>query len=423
MRLLKRPQIFAVAFSTVLAVIVGVFAYSSSAATGSLYVFGPTSAVCESTGRTAAAGYQDSSFGLELQGFWDEEPVFLSFTFPDGRVFSPVVTGSASANTPYGLDGVIDMPANFPWAFTTTPGGDYYYTFQTSNKWQYGCYTFSAHGAASNRDASGSFVLVPKIGGQPFAGPTTLNVVDNTTGDPSGLHGALVNINGRGFLANEVISVWITAPDGTVIDYPQQQASEVGSFVSTFRFDEHFKVGDYSFTALGTRSDYQVISKFRLDSRPSQPSGWAQLRVAYPYPATVNQRFGLEVQGKRFDPSERVDLWLTLPDGSVRGLDSQWANEYGETYVIINLDERLPIGNYAITARGANSDRLVIQRFDVFGDDPNITNFAPDPNPVPDTITQTEPVVPADNPAQPYGPVSLDPQPEPFVDQPVLPDF
>ncbi len=146
------------------------------------------------------------------------------------------------------------------------------------------------------------------------------------------------------------------------------------------------------------------------------PGKW----VPHGHPAYLRQEVLMSLRKLNV---ERIDLWLTLPDGSVRGLDSQWANEYGETYVIINLDERLPVGNYAITARGANSDRLVIQRFDVFGDDPHVDSFTPDPNPVPDTITQTEPVVPADNPAQPYGPVSLDPQPEPFVDQPVLPDF
>lgn len=420
---LKRSHLFATAFTLTLALIVGVFAYTSSAATGRFYVFGPSTAACGRTGESVAAGYQETAFGTELQGFWDTEPVFISFTFPDGRVFSPEVTGPATANTPYGLDGVIDMPANFPWAFSTNPGGDYYFTFNTTNKWPYGCYSFTAKGAWSNREAQGSFVLIPRVGAAPNAGPSTLTVQDNTTGDPSGLHGALVDIFGRGFLAAEVISVWITAPDGTVIDYPQQQASDVGSFASTFQFDETFQVGTYSFTALGTRSGYQVISKFNLGSRPSEQSGWAQLRVAYPFPASVNQRYGLEVQGKRFDPNERIDIWITLPDGAVRGLQSQMANEFGEAYAVIDLDERLPVGNYAVTAKGANSGRLVIQRFDVTAGDPNVTDFTPSDYAVPAVIDDTTPVQPAANPAQPNGPVSIDPQPEPFQAQPVSPNF
>lgn len=423
MRYLQRPRLAATVFTLTLAMIVGVFAYTSSAATGNFYVFGPTTATCSTTGASVPAGYQGTSFGTELQGFWDEEPVFISFTFPDGRVFSPEVTGPATANTPYGLDAVIDMPPNFPWAFTTSPGGDYYFTFATTNKWPYGCYTFTARGAASSRQAQATFVVAPRIGAAPNAGPATLSVQDNTTGDPSGLHGALVDIFGRGFLTNEVISVWITAPDGTIIDYPQQQASDIGSFASTFRFDEKFQVGNYSFTALGTKSGYQVISKFNLDSRPSEPTGWAQLRVAYPFPATVNQRLGLEIQGKRFDPNERVDVWMTLPDGGVRGLPSQMANELGETYAVIDLDERLPVGNYAVTAKGANSGRLVIQRFDVTAGSPNVTDTTPNFDAVPDVVTDTNPVAPAANPAQPNGPVSVDPQPEPFQPQPVAPNF
>ena len=120
MRHLKRPQVFATAFTLTLALIVGVFAYTSSAATGRFFVFGPTTAACSRTGETVPAGYQGTAFGTELQGFWDEEPVFISFTFPDGRVFSPQVTGPATADTPFGLDAVIDMPPNFPWAFSTS---------------------------------------------------------------------------------------------------------------------------------------------------------------------------------------------------------------------------------------------------------------------------------------------------------------
>ncbi|MCU0495342.1 MAG: hypothetical protein MUD01_27450, partial [Chloroflexaceae bacterium] len=198
---MERPHVrrFGLIFSLGLALILGVFAAASFATDGSrFFVFGPTTAPCTRLGgATIPAGFQGSNFGTELQGFWDSEPVFISFTFPDGRVFSPVVTGPDTANTPAGLDGVIDMPANFPWAFRASRGGDYYFTFSTTNKWPYGCYNFTARGASSNRQANAFFVVTPRSGPAPNAGPTTLTVQDNTTGDPSGLHGALVNIFGR----------------------------------------------------------------------------------------------------------------------------------------------------------------------------------------------------------------------------------
>jgi hypothetical protein len=226
------------------------------------------------------------------------------------------------------------------------------------------------------------------------------------------LQGATVDIFGRGFLAREVISVWITAPNGAVLDYPQQQASDVGSFESTFLFTEQHPVGRYAFTALGTQSGYQVIAHFNLDSRSSTPEGWAQLRVATP--ASGDQRTSFELQGKRFDALERVDIWVTLPDGSVRGLPSQFANEYGEFFAVLYLDERLPTGVYDVTAKGAASNRLVIAQISLESGSPNVDHFPPDPSDSPrvtDSNTDGGTVGPGNNP--PNLPV-LDPQPEPF---------
>jgi hypothetical protein len=411
MRRYLRSRRFAIVFAAAIALTLAI-SVRNSAAAARYYIFGPTTAVCDRTGETVAAGYQDSYFGAEAQGFWDNEPVIISFTFPDGRVFSPVVTNDVLVNTPLGLDGVIDMPPNFPWLFWTNPGGDYYSTFPTSNKWPYGCYTFTVHGLWSGREDSAEFVVIPHIGAAPNAGPTTLRVEDNTTGDPSGLHGATVDIFGRGFLAREVISVWITAPDGTVIDYPQQQTSDVGSFESTFLFTEQHPVGRYAFTALGTHSGYQVIAHFNLDARSSTPYGWAALRVASP--ASGDQGTSFEVQGKRFDAFERVDIWMTLPDSSVRGLPSQFANEYGEFFAVLYLDERLPTGLYHVTAKGADSGRLVIVDLSLESGSPNVVDFPPDFIETP-RVTESNfdngTLGPGNNP--PNLPV-LDPQPEPF---------
>lgn len=409
----SRLRIFAVGFSLMLALVLGIFTYVSSATSATFFTFGPTTTVCDRTGQTVAAGFQGDTFGIEAQGFWDSEPVFISFTFPDGRVFSPVVTGPNTANTPEGLDGLIDMPPNFPWAFNANRGGDYSNTFATTAKWPYGCYTLTALGASSGRQAAASFVVTPRTGPNPDPGPTTLKVCDNTTGDPSGLHGALVDISGRGFRAGEVISVWMTAPDGAVLDYPQQQASDVGSFASTFRFNEAYPVGRYAFTALGTQSGYQVIANFDLAARPSTQNGWAEIRVSSPFPASDGQRTIFEVQGKRFIADERVDIWMTLPDGGVRGLPSQFANGFGEFYAEIYLDERLPTGNYAFTAKGAASGHLSITNLDLRSGSPNVTTSPPDEVPAPRVIesnTGDGTLGPGDE--QP-GVETLDPQPEP----------
>ncbi|MBX0327910.1 hypothetical protein K2Z83_09510 [Oscillochloris sp. ZM17-4] len=381
----------ALGLTLTLATVLGLFAYRSSAAnTGALmYVQGPTTTTCQQTSITMPAGYQGSNFGLELQQFWPNEPVSISFTFPDGRVLSPVVTSINDLNSLQdpvtalsfngvpipinGLDGVIDMPANFPWISFTDGGGDYYYPFQTTNKWPYGCYTFTALGLQSNRQVAANFAVIPQVGPAPDPGQASLIIEDNTTGDPSSQQGALVNIFGRGFVARELISIWITAPDGVVFSFPYQPTtSDIGSFAVPFEFNANHPTGFYAFTALGNLSGYQVISRFNLTSRASPLSGWAQLRVAYPSSRNGAQGTLFEVQGKRFNPYERVDVWMTLPDNAVRGLPSQYADANGEFFADIYLDERLPTGEYDFTAKGADSGFLTISTLSLSSGGPNV---------------------------------------------------
>lgn len=365
-----RQHVFLAGFALALALILGISVYHSAAATAHLTLFGSALAECPQTGATVAAGPPGSAFGSELQAFWNSETVALTITLPDGRVIDPANTDTTLELTEL-LPG---LPPDFPWFSTTSRGGDFYYTFTTEN-WTPGCYTFTARGLQSQHQATASFVITPPrealtVTGTDAASATVpgsvpnlygaLIVQDRTTGASNGLHGTEVDIFGRSFLAQEVVSIWLTAPDGSVIDYPQQFASDIGSFAATFHFTEVYPTGRYAFTALGTRSGYEAIAYFDLAAQSSLPTGWATLRIAdYPADSSLS-RSRFELQGKRFQPDERIDIWMTLPDGSVRGLPSQVANSIGEFFTDLTLEEALPAGLYRITARGAASGHLVI---------------------------------------------------------------
>lgn len=84
------------------------------------------------------------------------------------------------------------------------------------------------------------------------------------------------------------------------------------------------------------------------------------LRVAFPASKQSAQRSVFEVQAERFRPYERVDVWVTMPDGAVRGLPSQYVDQFGSFYTDLYLDERLPTGVYKFTAKGADSGTLII---------------------------------------------------------------
>jgi hypothetical protein len=359
--MLRKPRVrqFALVFTLGLALVVAFFASRSSAA--AVYVLhGSSTDFCDRTGNQAVADYQDGYFGSELHGFWDRELVTVTFSFPDGQIFSPIASEL--------LDGVVNMPPNFTTNFQTDVAGDLYFDFPITNKWPYGCYQLSAFGNSSGQSATGFLVVKPRPSSPPPASPAKLAVWRNGTFEASAVHDSLVNIHGAGFLPNELVGVWITQPDGSVIGHPTQVSSDAGNFESTFQFTSVHQTGKYTFTALGLTSGFQVFAPFELQGGTSIPSGWAQLRVAYPYPAATSQngKF-LTVAGTLFGPGEQVGIWLTLPDGSVRGLPTQVADGNGDFYADLTFDERLPIGNYHLTASGLDTGRLVITQFDVNG--------------------------------------------------------
>lgn len=232
---------FSIVFTLALALVVVGFVRFSSASSSRVNVFGKRSASC--AGSTVPAAFQGERIGIQLQGYEDSEITTVDVTFPDGRVFS-----LAAAEL---LDGVVDMPTNFPSTFSTDLGGDLYFDYPVTGKFPYGCYAITGRGISSGKSAQVRFGVIP--GGGPAAnnGNVRLYVLDNTTGDPSGQQGTRVNVFGRGFVSEETVSVWITAPDGTVIDFPQQVTSNAGNFESTFQFSEINPTGVYQFTALG----------------------------------------------------------------------------------------------------------------------------------------------------------------------------
>ena len=177
-----------------------------------------------------------------------------------------------------------------------------------------------------------------------------------------------MNIHGVNFYPNEQVGIWITQPDGSVIGHPTQVASDAGNIESSFQFTSAHQTGKYTFTAYGLTSHYQVFAPFELRSGVSIPSGWAQLRVAYPFPAATTQNgSAIAVSGTLFKPNEPVGIWITMPTGAVRGLPTQLADGNGDFHAELAIDERLPLGTYSLTASGVQSGRLVITQFDVSG--------------------------------------------------------
>lgn len=378
MQLTRIRRHFAAGFAIALASVLGVFAYTSSASTAltSVYTDQPA-ATCERTGSAAPAVFQGGRFQLKMAQYWDEL-VEVDIAFPDGRLF----TVPAALL----LDGTLDQVTNIPSLSrgNANIAGEISVALTVPGQWPYGCYFITGRGLSSGKVSGAALVVVP--GGAPGANPGNAFASVTRTGsnEATGVQGSRVDVNGRGFRADEQISIWVTAPDGTVLDFPPGPgvfSDNSGDFQAAFTFDGLNPVGTYQFTIYGTASGQRVIAPFTLTSPPVVQRGWSRLYVAAPADRADPQRSAFEVQGQLFYPNERVDIWITLPDGAVRGLPSQVADGVGDFYALLYLDERLPTGFYQATAKGAASNNLVITSFTLQPAVPQDTVFNPDPGP------------------------------------------
>lgn len=382
----RRKRLFIITCSLALGLILTAFSYGAFASAAKVTIYTPRgTAFCARSGSQAPAVYQGEIFlvGFDyfrvLGGPTQPEDISVDITFPDGRIFTYLSS--------YALDGVIDMPTNSPVGsrFAANSAGQLSLNVFVPGQWPYGCYSIRGVGQAGAIHTNNAyFVVVP--GGQPgpSAGTASLQVTRNGVDVAEALQGDLVEVDGRGFIGGELVSIWLTAPDGTVIEMPpgQQvlQATPAGAFSTSFQFEGKNPIGVYTFTALGQTSGQRVFATFTLRSRPVVPSGPAQLQVVVPFDRGGPQRTIFYANGSLFWPGERVDLWLTLPDGAVRGFPSTFADPVaGQFMVELALDERLPVGFYQLTAQGAESRQLVIAAFNL--EQATGTSFNPDASP------------------------------------------
>ncbi|MEF3273364.1 MAG: hypothetical protein K6356_03045 [Chloroflexus sp.] len=395
MKRLSPRLLFTIGFSTVLALTLAWFVSGTAASRARVEIFTPQGlAPCTATGAPAPAIFQTQTllarfdYYRVLEPPFGPEPIEVDLTFPDGRIFT---IGAAQL-----LDGVIDMPTNVQFARFSNNAGQLSLNITVPGTWPYGCYRLTGRGLSSGgaNTASAFFVVIP--GGRP--GPTgtaTLRATLNGQDINVIQQGQILEVDGRGFIGGELVSFWLTAPDGTVIDFPPGQAvvqaTPSGAVSTSFQFEGKNPVGRYTITALGNTSGFRVFAHVNLVSRPVTQRGPAQLSVVVPQGAIAPQRTTFYATGDLFFPGERVDLWLTLPDGAVRGFPSTFADPVsGQFMVELFLDERLPIGFYQLTAQGAVSQQLVIATFTLTQTTDTIVN----PQPVPQIGLDNNPATP-----------------------------
>lgn len=175
-----------------------------------------------------------------------------------------------------------------------------------------------------------------------------------------------VTLYGSGFVPGEKVSIWITYPDYTVYGVTVLTIDERGQFSHPYLPDflgaTFTPTGRYTYTARGWQSGREAYASIEVDIAPAPgTTNGVQLTVDR---AVQTQGNIFTFSGSGYKPGERVALWLRYPNNAVADLGVQIAD--GQGRIGLEIDSNgVPVGRYALTARGLQSGGNGIVEFEV----------------------------------------------------------
>lgn len=165
--------------------------------------------------------------------------------------------------------------------------------------------------------------------------------------------GQTLEFSASGFAPGEIVSVWATAPDGSVLGAPRVGASDTGDARLWFALPLNAVGGNWAITAYGHQTQTPVIIRFDVIGRapPVVPVQGFVSPEAGPLGAT----FSFTALGYRAD--EKVSYWITGPGNVVyeafpEGAQASWD---GVVRVSWSPPAGSPPGIFVLTAQGLKS--------------------------------------------------------------------
>ncbi|WP_298816461.1 hypothetical protein [Chloroflexus sp.] len=313
-------RLIPILFTVALALLIAIWSWPASAQTASLTV-SPTVA------------YQNTTVTLSGSGFLPGETVSVWITYPDYTVYGVTVTtidDQGRFNHPY-------LPDFLGATFTPT-----------------GRYTYTARGWQSGREAYASLTVevAPAVG--------TTGSARLTVDRPTQAQGAIFTFSGSGYRPGERVAIWLRYPNDAIADLGAQIADRDGRIGLAIASDG-IPVGRYALTARGLQSGANGIIDFEvLVGDTLRPRGNAELTVET---ASSRQRSAIRLRGSGFLPGEVITVWATLPDYSTEWLGDVTATNEGTFVAEVYLNERDPVGRYAISAYGNRSERRAVAEY------------------------------------------------------------
>lgn len=170
---------------------------------------------------------------------------------------------------------------------------------------------------------------------------------------PATTAGYEIEFAASGFNDSELISVWGTAPDQSVVGNYSVRASGDGQATIRFQVPQNGVGGRWALTAMGDYSRVPVVTYFEVQGR--HPAPWNTVAAVQPLTGTVGLAFHFAATG--FRDNEEVSYWVTTPQG--------WVYEAQVETIETNADGRIDFswtppmdamsGRWVMTMQGTRS--------------------------------------------------------------------
>lgn len=171
----------------------------------------------------------------------------------------------------------------------------------------------------------------------------------------------------NGFAPRELVNIWITRADFTIMDLGDKRVNGAGSRSISVPFTTSDPPGRYAVSARGNVTGFMATAQFvLLPARGAPPSSGVRIQVIAPGPA---QGEPFLFVGQGYTPTETVALWLRTPADTIIDLGKTQADEQGGFRQEFLPGSDYPSGRYFVTGYGMSSQltgiaRFVIQRGD-----------------------------------------------------------
>jgi hypothetical protein len=172
---------------------------------------------------------------------------------------------------------------------------------------------------------------------------------------------SVVTFDFNGFGNSEIVSLWLTLPDQSVISLGDVEVTDDGGGYLDVFIDSSFPVGVHYFSARGNSTG--VLAKARFELTVGRGAGnSAGVRITVDS-ESLPQGECFVYSGTGYTGGETLGVWITRPDGSVSDLGEIEAASDGSFEDSICYGSLAREGKYSYTAYGKDSGRTGIAEF------------------------------------------------------------